>query len=255
MKIIIIEDEPVSARRLKNLLLEIDRNISILDCIDSIDNSVNWIKTHETPDLAFMDIQLSDGLAFEIFTKTEVKFPIIFITAYDEYALKAFEVNSIDYVLKPFDKKILEKSLEKYHNLKSQFSISDKIAALENTIKNLQNQQSLYKSRFLIKTGVHLITIFTTDIAYFQSDRKLTFLVTKLGKHYAMDESLDEIEHQVNPHEFFRINRQLITSARSITNIESYFNGKLKLELMPSTNNEVLVSREKAAAFKKWLNQ
>lgn len=255
MRVVIIEDEPVSARRLKNLLQEIDNTLVILDCIDSVDSSVNWFKTHEAPDLAFVDIQLSDGLAFDIFKQIKVNCPIVFTTAYNEYAIKAFEVSSIDYVLKPFDREALAKSIEKYRSLKTHFSASEKISIIENAVKTLQYQQSPYKSRFLIKSGVHLITIFTNDIAYFQSDRKLTFLITQMGKRYVMDESLDEIEQLLNPHDFFRINRRFIASVRSISNVETYFSGKLKLHLKPSAEEEVIVSRDKATIFKNWLNQ
>jgi DNA-binding LytR/AlgR family response regulator len=244
-----------SAHRLQNLLQEIDSSIVVLACVSSVDAAVLWFRKHDPPDIIFMDIQLSDGLAFDIFEQVNVKCPIIFTTAYDEYALKAFQVSSIDYILKPFDKEVLQKSLQKYHNFKEQFNVADRISDLENALKSLRKDGSLFKSRFLIKSGQQFITIFTNEIAYFHSDKKVTFLVTRAGKRYSMDESLDEIEGQLNPHDFFRINRQFISYIGSITSVHKYFNLKLKLRITPSTDLEVIVSRDRSVAFKEWLNQ
>jgi len=254
MNAIIIEDEVLSAKRLKNLLNEISPMLKVEQVLDSIEASVKWLKTHQHPTVIFMDIQLSDGICFEIFKQVEIKTFVIFTTAYDEYALDAFKVNSIDYLLKPIDKDFLVRSLNKLNEIKFQQldGLQDKIL---NLLHNLEENSNNKKSRFLIKSGHSYITIFDNEIAYFISDRKLTILVTHNGKKHTMDESLDELEKQVNQNQFFRVNRQFILSITSISSVHKYFDGKLKLHLRPESENEVVVSREKAKSFKNWLGK
>jgi DNA-binding LytR/AlgR family response regulator len=255
MKILIVEDESHSARKLKKLLEEIDPSIKIETCLESIEASVLWLKNHLQPDLIFMDIQLSDGISLEIFKQISINCPVIFTTAYDEYALQAFKVNSIDYLLKPIDKAELVKSLQKFDTLSHQNYRSFEQSTREILFNSLKRNSVQHKARFLIKSGQGWTTIVIDDIAYFLSDRKVTFLVTHAGKKYIMNEALDELERQLNPYEFFRLNRQFIASVKSIAVIQKFFNGKLKLQLKPASEQEVIVGREKAKAFKEWLNQ
>jgi two-component system response regulator LytT len=254
MNSIIIEDEILSAHRLKNILGDIDPSIIVEEVLDSIEASAKWLKKHQHPSIIFMDIQLSDGLCFEIFKQVEVQSPVIFITAYDEYALEAFKVNSIDYLLKPISKEDLQRSLHKLDELKHQQSeeLNNK---MEKLLRSLEETTRSYKSRFLIKSGQTLLTIFDKDIAYFISDRKLTLLVTRDGIKRPMDETLEELESQINPRQFFRVNRQFIVGIDSIASVHKYFNGKLKLHLKPPTDHEVTISRERARVFKNWLNK
>lgn len=254
MNAIIIEDEPLSARRLKNLLTDINPLIKVENILDSIETSVRWLIKYPHPSLIFMDIQLSDGLCFEIFKRVVIRTPVIFTTAYDEYALDAFKVNSIDYLLKPIDKDELKRSLQKFEEMRNQYrGVPDVL--IDKLLSALEGDPRLYKSRFLLKSGQSMVTVFDKDIAYFVSDRKLTFLVTYDGKKHPMDETLEELERQVNPREFFRVNRQFLASIESIVSVHKYFNGKLKLHIKPPTDLEVIVSREKMKTFKNWLGK
>ncbi|MFN0047922.1 MAG: LytR/AlgR family response regulator transcription factor [Cytophagales bacterium] len=241
MKIVIVEDEMPAAKRLEKLIKEIDNDIVIEAKLDSIETAVHWFSNHAQPDLIFMDIELADGQSFEIFNQIKITTPVIFATAYDEFALKAFKVNSIDYLLKPIDKDALRAAIEKFKELKKSFSSEFDINAVLKTLSG--NKEG--KSRFLVKLGERLISIEKEQIAYFMSEDKLTFLVTHDKNKYVMDYTLDELELQVHSKEFFRINRQFIASAKSIGSIHNYFNGKLKLTLAPPVKEEVLVSRER----------
>lgn len=253
MNAVIIEDEGLSARQLKNLLGDIDPSLNVEGILESIETSVKWLKTHRHPSVIFMDIQLSDGLSFEIFKHVDVHCPVIFTTAYDEYAVKAFRVNSVDYLLKPIEKEALRQSLQKLEELKWQY-LGGPDGAVEKLLHSLDETQRIHKSRFLIKSGQTLITVFDKDIAYFLSDRKLTFLVTRDGKRYGMDKSLEELTSQLDPHNFFRLNRRFIASVNSIESVHAFFNDRLKVRLKPSTDHEVLVSRENVKSFKMWLD-
>lgn len=245
MNVLVIEDELYSARRLEKMLKELATELHILALLESVAQSVRWLTEHPAPDLIFMDIQLSDGSSFEIFSKTTVTSPVIFITAYDEYALQAFKVNSIDYLLKPIDKAELGRSLEKFKRLNKHATqpLSPDVTQI---IKSLQEARPNYKTRFLVKTGQTFITIFTQDIAYFFADHKLVYLVTREGKKHLIDQTLEELEDQLDPKTFFRLNRQFVASVNAIAKLHNYFNHKLKVELLPPTDIEILISREKA---------
>jgi len=253
MKVLIIEDEPPAAKRLKSILSEIDESIETLDVKDSIENSVSWIKTNPLPDLIFMDIQLSDGLSFEIFKQVEIKCPVIFTTAFDEYAIKAFKVNSIDYLLKPIETKELQKSIQKFHNLHSQFAPKLEHEAIQKLLESITPNKSIYKSRFLVKSGQSFFKVGADECAYFYLDNKLTYLVLRNGKRHLVDFTLDELEQQLDPQKFFRANRQFITNIDSITSIHNYFGGKLKIHLQPGEPEDVIISRAKAGEFKSWM--
>jgi two-component system LytT family response regulator len=247
MNVLIIEDEALAVRQLKKLLSDIDPSIQVVESLGSIESSVLWLRNHPEPDVLFVDIQLSDGLSFEIFKQCSVSAPVIFVTAYDEYALQAFKMNSIDYLLKP-----IEKKYRKFNHQYSALSQRKELAAL---LSEFQPSHISYKTRFLVKTGQTFITVLTTDIAYLVFDQKLCYIVTKDGKKHLIDGTLEELEDQMDPHQFFRLNRQFLASLESIVKVHNYFNRKLKIELKPAINIEVLVSREKATALKQWLNQ
>jgi DNA-binding LytR/AlgR family response regulator len=254
MRVVIIEDEAPAARRLKKLLNDTDGTIEIQTSIESIEGAVNWISKHPAPDLFFMDIQLADGLSFEIFQKIKVSSPVIFTTAYDEYALQAFKVNSIDYLLKPIQEHELKNSLEKFRDLKNSFG-ADKFINFQKLLSTYQLAKKDYKNRFLVKLGERLVCVETTDISFFKSEDKLTFVNTKSGNKYLVEYTLEELEEMLDPQVFFRLNRQFITHISSIDSIHNYFNGKLKLYLKQKEKEEVIISREKAPYFKEWLDQ
>jgi DNA-binding LytR/AlgR family response regulator len=254
MKVLIIEDEAPAARRLEQLIKAYDSSISIAGVIESIAAAVRWLKESRSPDLIFMDIQLADGISFEIFRQLEVKVPVIFTTAYDQYTLQAFKVNSIGYLLKPITQEELNESMGKFQHLKELFNQTEPVM-LQSLLNSIQQGQKVYKSRFLVKLGDRLIFIFSEQIAYFMAEDKLVFIISNEGNKYNTDFSLDDLENLLSPKFFFRINRQLITHIQSIRNIHHYFNGKLKLSLHPEPAQNVIVSRERAALFKKWLDQ
>jgi two-component system response regulator LytT len=251
MNVLIVEDEAPASRRLQQLIKETDSSLHIMSTVDSIDLAVKWLNSNPAPDIIFMDIQLADGLSFEIFNRANITSPVIFTTAYDEYALKAFKVNSIDYLLKPIEKEDLFRSIEKLKSLKKQF-ISKGSIPIQSLLETLKLNKN-YKSRFLVKIGEKLVSISIDSIAYFISEDKLTFLVTNDNKKYPLDYSLDELDTMLDPKFFFRLNRQCLTKINSIQSIHNYFNGKLKLFLTPPTAKEMIVSREKSSHFKQWL--
>jgi DNA-binding LytR/AlgR family response regulator len=253
MRILIIEDEAQAARRLAYLIADLDRTMVVAGQADSVKRSVAWLKSNPAPDLIFMDIQLGDGLSFEIFEKVDVTSPIIFTTAYDEYALKAFKVNSIDYILKPVDKADLEAALLKLKNLAGSHQPSTSI--IENIGKVVQQLTKKFKERFVIKVGEHLRTIEVSDILYLYSQEKTTFCVTQDGRNHILDFTLEQVADLVNPGEFFRINRKYLIHSRSIKDIISHSNSRLKLVLKTSLDTDIVVARERVQAFKAWLDQ
>lgn len=251
MRIFIIEDEPQAAKLLKSLLLKQKSELVILGSADSIRSSVNWLQSNPTPDLIFMDIQLGDGLSFEIFNQVEVKTPIIFTTAYDEYALKAFKVNSIDYLLKPIDPNELKHSLKKFES--HHRSNYDKIKeSMENVLGMLSKK---HKTRFVIKVGEHLRSIEVSDILFFYSEEKVTFCQTREGRKHILDFTLDQLEGVVNPDFFFRISRKYIVHSGAIQDMISFTNSRLKIVLKTSDDKDVIVSRERVQDFKSWLDR
>ncbi|QHS61282.1 LytR/AlgR family response regulator transcription factor [Chitinophaga agri] len=249
LSILIIEDELPNAARLKKLLLQIDRTIEIVGEIQTVEAAINWLQAHPHPDVICMDIKLTDGLSFEIFDHVTIKSHVIFITAYDEYALKAFEVNGIDYLLKPLDEAQLQKSITRIKTLVNRTTSPD----LLEVIRRMQQREDVYRTRFLVSYRDMFIPVMVHNIAYFFSEHKLVYLVTSEGDRYAIDQTLEELEQELHPKEFFRATRQYIVSAAAIRKIHQTFNGKLRLDLHPPTE-EVLVSREKSIALRKWLS-
>ncbi|MDP8269143.1 MAG: LytTR family DNA-binding domain-containing protein [Candidatus Tenebribacter davisii] len=248
MKIIIIEDEIPAAERLEKLIINLQPAAEILIVLDSVKRAVEWFGQNNEYDLVFMDIHLADGLSFNIFQKVKIEKPIIFTTAYDEYALEAFEVNSIDYLLKPISESRLQKSFAKVELLKGE---NDNKKMMD-ILNSLQNRQQHYKSRFLVKVGSVLHPISVDKISLFYIDNQLIKLQTLKGNNYVLDQSLDDIENGLNPEDFFRISRQMIVAAASIRKIESFFSSRLILTLDPE-HSDVIVSKRKVTAFKLWM--
>ncbi len=250
MKAIIIEDEHLAADKLEKMLLNIDPEINVLAKLESVVESINWLNTHEKPDLIFLDIQLDDGISFEIFESIKIDAPIIFTTAYDQYAIKAFQVNSVDYLLKPFEEEALRKALGKY---KSIYQASDLQQEKINTLYNQIVRN--YKSRFFVKIGNHFHSIAVNEIQCFLIQERATFLRTMNGKKYDVDYSLDQIQKLVDPNIFFRINRNYLIHIDSIQDIFSYSSNRLGVKLKMLDHLDMIVSREKVADFKKWLDR
>jgi DNA-binding LytR/AlgR family response regulator len=258
MTTIIIEDEYPAAERLEKLIKKADESMQILTVLESIEVAKKWFSENPAPDLIFSDIQLSDGLSFQIFEQIPIKSPIIFTTSYDEYAIKAFKVKSIDYLLKPIKPQELQNAIEKFKNLKNEFSQGQNLGNLytlkmESLLDTLQTAEKKYKSRFLVEQGDQLLPIPTDQIAYFFTSNEMLCLVRKDNKQFLIDYTLEELEQCLDPTHFFRLNRQFFAHISAIQKIHTYFNGKLKLEIAPTPTQEVLVSREKASAFKKWI--
>ena len=254
MKVFIIEDEQLGVDRLQKLLLEINPGIQVLGSSESIKSAVTWLKTHEHPDLLFMDIELADGQSFEIFKKVAITCPVIFTTSFDEYALQAFKVNSIDYLLKPVKKQELRESLEKYKEVKQLYT-KDQSININTLIKELKNQSQAFRSRFLVKQGQRLISVDISDIAYFYVNGRLSFLKTWTNGKFIVEYSLDDLETMVDPLNFMRINRSFIVHIKAVDKVHTYLTGKLKLELKPPVDEEVTVSRENASAFKAFMGK
>jgi len=251
MRAIIIEDENLTARRLQSLLEDCDPAIQVAAVLPSVAESVDWLRRHGQPDLIFMDIHLEDDLAFRIFEQVDVHAPVIFTTAYDEYMIRAFKVNSIDYLLKPVNPDELAQAVGKFKALRAHFANPH----LDSLLQFISQKEPAYKSRFMIPVGTKLKSIETKDVAYFFSEEKLTFLVTKDGHQFPIDYSLEKLIGILDPKYFFRVSRQFIVSFGSIQQVHTYIKGKLKLELHPKSRLEVLVSGDRMTDFKEWLGR
>ena len=250
IKAIIIEDEKPAARRLQRMLDKLDVEANTL--LHSIKESIEWFSNHEHPDLIFLDIQLSDGLSFDIFEAVETESAIIFTTAYDEYALRAFKLNSIDYLLKPIDEEELEAAISKFQNSRQASEQLD-IHKLKNLL-NVPGDTKKYKTRFTAQVGQHLKLVETGDIACFYSENKATYLFSYSGRSYPVDISLEHLENELDPQRFYRINRKCIVNIEAIGDILSYTNSRLELKLNKFEEFPLIVSRERVKDFKAWLN-
>jgi DNA-binding LytR/AlgR family response regulator len=248
--ILIIEDEKVAADTLGLLLNKIDRSWQIKAQIDSVEDAVAWLKT-DTADLIFLDIHLADGLGFQIFEQIEIDTPIIFTTAYNQYAIRAFKLNSIDYLLKPIDEQELRNALDKFKKLQNIASPID----YKNLLKILQTPAESYQKRFMVTAGEKVKSIAVEEIAYFFAEGRYVFLNTHDNRKYIIDYTLDNLEELMNPAHFFRVNRQFVVSFRAIREMFSYPKGRVKLVLQPACSEEVIVSLSKAVEFKQWLNK
>lgn len=247
MKVIIIEDEFYAAEALEKMLLKFKPQAEVIEKISSVEEGIEYFSIHPEPDLIFCDIQLSDGVSFEIFKKHPLKCPVIFTTAYDQYAIQAFEVNSIDYLLKPIKDRELLKTLNKLDDYFSHRSIDyTRIQALIN--------KKEYKTRFAAKIGQNMQVIKVDEVAYFLSEEGVTFLYTLKGKRLIVEYTLTELEELLDPNSFYRANRQLLVHIQSIEKIAPYFKGRLIISLNPSLNEQQTISQNKASEFKDWLS-
>ena len=253
MKVVIIEDEYPAAERLEKLLHRTDQAIKVVAILDSVEASVRWLQHNTSPDLILSDIQLSDGLSFEIYEQVLIQSPIIFTTSYDEYAIRAFKLKSIDYLLKPIKYEELAQAIRKYQTFRNEFSGNDQAARLEQLLDNLSGTERAYKKRFLVKKQEQLIPVTDEEIAYFHTEHELVYLTTRTNKKYVVDYTLEQIESRLNPAQFFRINRQFILNISAIQQIHTYFSSRLKLQIHPSSDDEILVSKGKVKPFKAWL--
>ncbi|MFD2999696.1 LytR/AlgR family response regulator transcription factor [Pontibacter toksunensis] len=255
MRIFIIEDEKLAADRLTNMLLQLDNTAEVVATAPSVCKAVETLRLRPQLDLIFMDIQLADGLSFEIFEQVPVEVPVVFTTAYDAYAIKAFKVNSIDYLLKPIDADELQAALEKFRKLNRQATATPQQGALEQALQLLSGKKN-YKNQFVVKVGEHLHLIPVEEVASFYSYEKATFLQCASGKRYAIDYTMEQVEQLVNPDVFYRVNRSYLVRQKAIKDIITWSNSRLKLELHHSAPaGEVVVSREKVQSFKSWLDR
>lgn len=250
LRILIIEDEEPASKRLWKMIKEIDPSAELLDSVVSVTSAVSWFDENDSPDLIFSDIQLADGTSFDIFKAIKITCPIIFITAYDQYAIEAFKVNSIDYLLKPLKKEELQVAMEKFQKTRTANNPSFDITKLLQAYSPLQQS---YKKRFIVRYGEHIKTIQTDEIAYFYTEDKVTFLTTYEGRRFAIDFNLDNLETLLEPKLFFRINRQFLISINSITEMFAYSKSRVLIKLKPATKQETIVSTERSADFKAWL--
>lgn len=250
MHALIIEDEKPAAMQLRRLLERHEKELKISGPLASISQSVAWLESNEHPDLIFMDIHLADGSSFEIFKKVKIKTPIIFCTAFDQYALEAFKVNSLDYLLKPIEPEDLNRALAKFKSRAEPPAFDQKML-----VNLLSNTPANYKSRFVVKVGEKLVVVNTDEIDFFFSEDKFTYLQTQLGKQYIIDYSLGQLEEITDPNQFFRISRKYLVKLQAIEEVNSYSSSRLKLKLRNCNDSETLVSRDRTSAFKQWLDQ
>lgn len=250
MNIVIIEDEYLLAEELEEKILSIDSSIKVIAKLDSVSQSVEWLKNN-TCDLIFLDVHLSDGLSFSIFDSVDVNIPIIFTTAYNQYSIKAFDLNSIAYLLKPVDEEKLKKALDKFKNLKTDYknNINDLIAYLNREETSGHN----YKKRFMLSMGKVQKPVAVEDIAYFMADDKYLFAFTSKGEKYFCDSTLARLESELDPDNFFRVNRKFYVSINSVNELIPYSKSRIKIKLIPETEEEVIISSAKAKEFKEWL--
>ena len=245
MRILIIEDEKPAADRLIRLVLEIEPTAEILDTVDSVESTLNYLAANVAPDLLLMDIHLADGSCFEIFKYEHIEIPIIFTTAYDEYALQAFKTNALDYLMKPIKQAELAAAFAKFSKM-----TGSQRPNLENVASRMTPQ---YVERFLIKTGQNYRIVELRDVSYFMSEDKISYAIRLDGKRSALDFTMDKLETMLSPKEFFRLNRQFIVTARSIEEMSTYSKSRVKVKLMPKNKEEPVVSSERTGEFKRWL--
>jgi len=258
MKILIVEDEDLAVKKLKKTLMSVDDSATVVGEADSIRSTVSWLQENPAPDLILMDIELADGQSFEIFNQVKVKSPVIFITSYDEYALRAFKVNSVDYLLKPVQKEDLQAALEKFRGMKKMYTPEQEgTVSLDALVRELQQklQTRDYRKRFLVKHGQKLVSVDIEEIAYFFSDGRLNFFKTTDNRKFVVDYTMDELNDMLDPDKYFRISRSFFISVNSVSQIHDYFGNRLILHLKPETDKEAIVSREKVTDFKTWLGK
>ncbi|MGD1846312.1 MAG: LytR/AlgR family response regulator transcription factor [Salibacteraceae bacterium] len=259
MKVLIIEDEPHAQAELQRLLAKVEPTIEVIDCIDSVEEAIEWLNENPQPEAMFLDIQLSDGISFEIFDHCKVEAPVIFTTAFDEYAIRAFQLNSIDYLLKPVEEAALQKALDKLQRWKgssSETPVSSSTFFSEAQLRQLRElQKPSYKTRFIAKVGDQIKHMGVGEVAYFYADDNLVYLVTHQKKRVIIDYKLEQLETMLNPQAFFRLNRTFMAHIDSIGKVSRHFNSRLKVELVPEVDQDILISRVKAPKFMAWMDQ
>jgi len=253
MTILLLEDEYPAAERLQRLLHQAAPEATVLAQLDTVAGAVQWLQTHPAPDLILSDIQLADGLSLDVFDQLVVSSPVIFTTAYDAYALRAFKANSVDYLLKPIKLTELQAALHKLRAWQQPAPATEQAQRLERLLDALPRPDHQYKTRFLVRSGEQLLPVAATETAWFQSRHETVTLATQAGPRYLVDYTLEQLEQLLDPRQFFRLNRQFIAQLPAVQRLHPHFNGKLKLDLQPAPSEEVMVSREKAAALKQWL--
>jgi two-component system LytT family response regulator len=250
MKAVIIEDEKPSAEKLRKALLKADASIQIEAVLSSVASSVEWLQQNPQPNLILMDIELTDGPSFAIFTKIIITCPVIFVTAYDEYWQEAFEHNSIDYLLKPLKQEKLQAALHKYNMLKQHFS-----ANMQHLLQWVQHPAEKYKKRYLVKRGPEYITVKTDNLAYCYATHKVICMVDMQNQKFIVDTSLADLEKELDPSLFFRLNRQYLVNINAVKKIKAIGKGKLQVELLPAVEDELVISNENVNAFKQWIDR
>lgn len=250
MQVIIIEDEKPSARRLQRMLEQVDIKVEVL--LHSVEESISWFQNNPHPDLIFLDIQLSDGLSFEIFENINITSAVIFTTAYDEYALQAFKLNSIDYLLKPIDEDELQRAVEKYKGRTRQQAVTLDFNDIKKLLVN--PIERTYKKRFSVKVGQHIKLVPIDEVECFYSENKGTYLFTTDGRNYLMDNTLEQLEDELEPNVFFRVSRKFFVNINAIKDIIYYTNSRLQVKLQKFNEQEIIVSRERVKDFKDWLD-
>ncbi len=250
MKVLVIEDEMLAQKQIITYLKDMDASLEITGTIESVSEGLEWFNNHPMPDAIISDIKLNDGLSFEIFKDIHISAPIIFTTAYDQYAIQAFEHNSIGYLLKPIRKDKLKECFDKIKGSMSMNSID-----LSKLAQMLTKPVPQYKSRFLVKVGQKIKAVSVDKIAYFFSHDKMTYLHTRSNEKFPLDQSLDEIQDLLNPNNFFRINRKFLVHFEGIKEVHPYFKGRLKVELLPAIDEDIVISAEKTPVFKSWLDK
>ncbi len=254
MRILIIEDEPIAAERLQLMLKSYDASIDVVGCIDSVEDAILWLENNPHPDLMMLDIQLADGFSFEIFRKIPYQKPVIFTTAFNEYALEAFRYFSIDYLIKPFTGAALKQALDKYKTVAQQQQQKIDYDTVMKVLRTYPSNQ--FKERFLARIGQRFIFVRTADIAYFKADDKIVYLVDKQGMKLPIDYTLEKLETLIDPRQFFRLNRSVIVSIDSIAQIKPYSNSRLMLHLRDGhKSEEMIISRERVPEFRQWAEQ
>lgn len=256
MKVLIVEDEPFAQQELIRLLEKVATGTEVIACLDSVEDTVEWLRENPVPDLIFLDIQLSDGLSFEIFKQEKVMCPVIFTTAFDEYSIQAFKVNSIDYLLKPIKTEDLQAALNKFEDVRKSYQsglqMPFDISKLELLLKPVTKE---YKSRFIARVGDQIRHLGIDEISWFYAEDNVVFLITRTNHRYIIDYTLDQIMELIDPAVFTRLNRSVIAHISGIGKVSRYFNGRLLVEMIPASPEPTYVSRAKAQSFIEWLDK
>jgi len=250
MKAVIIEDEAVASQKLERMLSQVASDIQVIARLQSVEESIEWFSLNAAPDVVFMDIHLADGSAFSIFDKVQISCPVVFTTAYDEYALKAFEVNSIDYLLKPINQKYLERAVLKLRSLTT--TKTDNTEMISSVLAAFRQTKMVYKSNFLIPHKDKFIPLAIDRIACFYTENKMVKIITDDHQVFNMDSSLEELYTQLDPSQFFRANRQFIVSHKAIKDISVWFGSKVSINLFVTVTEKIIVSKARVAEFKTW---